>query len=292
MDISFVIVTKNRAKDLALTLKKLKVLMDESIHEVLVFIDGCQDTEKIVSDFDWVNWSMVKESVSASPARNALYRKAKGKIFIGLDDDAHPISPNFIASVETEFNENENLGIIAFQEIRGLFKDDDEALSFSKERPSYLTNDFIGCGFAVKKEVYDATNGFPLWMDIYGEEPALALEVLDLGYDIKYNNSIKVNHRVDVAKRKVQGRNYFRFERQLKNTIRFYLVYYPNPFLKVIKTLVHNFRKYAIKDITYFKSYFKVCFNTLFKMGTILKYRKPVKRETLKAKLNLKGLKY
>lgn len=292
MQLSFLIVTKNRPKDLVFTLNKLKDLIDLSIHEVLVFIDGCSKTEAIVSQFDWVNWTTVKNSVSASPARNALYKKAKGAIFIGLDDDAHPLSHNFINEIEATFDENEKLGVVAFQEVRGLFETDTIALTKAKQKENFFTNDFVGCGFAIKKKVYDATNGFPLWVDIYGEEPAVAIEVLDLGYQILYNNAIMVNHRVNVEKRKQQGRNYFRFERQLKNTIRYYLVYYPNPLLKVLKTLVHNFTKYAIKDFSYFKSFVKVCFSTLFNLFSILKYRKPVKKSTLQKKLNLKGLSY
>ncbi|WP_452224245.1 glycosyltransferase family 2 protein [Lacinutrix chionoecetis] len=292
MQISFLIVTKNRPEDLVLTLNKLKKLIDCSIHEVLVFIDGCEKTESVIKEFNWVKWSISKRSISASPARNALYKKAKGAIFIGLDDDAHPLSENFIKEVENTFNANKKLGIIAFQEVRGLFQSDKEALEYSKELESYITNDFVGCGFAIKKEVYNRTNGFPVWIDIYGEEPALALEVLDLGYAILYQPSIKVNHRVDAEKRKTMGRNYFRFERQLKNTVRYFLVYYPKPALKVIKTFAHNFKKYALKDFYYFKAFVKVLFITLFELPKILKYRKPVTSETLKLKSQLKPLKY
>jgi hypothetical protein len=28
----------------------------------------------------------------------------------------------------------------------------------------YYCNEFIGCGFAIKNEVYKATNGFPVWL--------------------------------------------------------------------------------------------------------------------------------
>lgn len=292
MQISFLIVTRNRPEDLALTLNKLKALIDLSLHEVLVFIDGCSKTEAIIADFDWVNWTNSKQSISASPARQALYKKAKGAIFIGLDDDAHPLSPNFIETVEQTFKSNTNIGVIAFQEVRGVFKTDQDALNQSKDLESYFTNDFVGCGFAIKKEVYDATNGFPVWIDIYGEEPALALEVLDHGFTILYQPNIKVNHRVDVEKRKQQGRNYFRFERQLKNTLRYYLVYYPKPTKKVVKTLWHNFKKYGLKDWTYFKAFVVVFFSTLFKLPAILKYRQPVNPKTLKLKSELKQLKY
>ncbi|AXT20753.1 glycosyltransferase family 2 protein [Flavobacteriaceae bacterium AU392] len=292
MQLSFLIVTKNRPIDLALTLSKLKILMNLSIHEVLVCIDGCSKTEAIVPEFNWVNWTINSKSMSASPARSVLYKKAKGKIFIGLDDDAHPISDNFISQVENEFQQNNNLGIIAFQEIKGLFNTDDDALKKVNMGESYLTNDFIGCGFAIKKEVYDAINGFPVWMDIYGEESAVAIEVLDLGFQILYQPSIVINHRIDTEKRKQQGRNYFRFEKQLRNELRYYLVYYPKPTFKILKLLMHNFKKYGLTDINYFKSFIKICYLTVFQLFNILKFRRPVKKITIENKLNLKSLKY
>lgn len=292
MQISFLIVTKNRAEALAFTLNKLKLILDLSIHEVLVGVDGCKETEAIIQDFNWVNWTVIEESISASPARNLLYKKAIGEIFIGLDDDAHPISTDFIKRIEKSYSENENLGIIAFQEVRGIFKSDTEALEQSQSREAYLTNDFVGCGFSIKKAVYNKTEGFPVWIDIYGEEPALALEVLNLDYTILYEPEIKVNHRVDVEKRKLQGRNYFRFEKQLQNTLRYFLVYYPNPILSILKALLHNFKKYAIVDWNYFKSFIKVCFLIIFKLPKILKYRKPVKKDIIKLKQELKPLNY
>lgn len=292
MQISFLIVTKNRAEDLAFTLRKLKSLIDLSIHEVLVFIDGCSKTETIINNFEWVKWTVSKQSISASPARNTLYKKAKGQVFIGLDDDAHPISEAFIKSVENDFKANNNLGIIAFQEVRGLYKSDDEALSLAKQIEPYFASDFIGCGFAIKKEVYNTSRGFPVWVDIYGEEPALALEVLDLGYQIFYDPRIIVNHRIDTEKRKLQGKNYFKFEHQLKNAIRLYVVYYKSPLIKIVKLLLHNFKKYALKDFKYFKSFVHVCFSTLFKLPAILRHRRPVKASTLQILKKLKGLNY
>ncbi|TGV04425.1 glycosyltransferase family 2 protein [Flavivirga rizhaonensis] len=292
MELSFLIVTKNRPEELSFTLRKLKSLIDLTVHEVLVLIDNCKETEAIVQEYDWVNWEISNKSISASPARNILYKKAKGNIFIGLDDDAHPISQNFISSIENEFQNNENLGIIAFQEVRGLFDSDEIALKHIKQEEPFFTNDFVGCGFAIKKDVYNATNGFPKWMDIYGEEPALAIEVLDLEYQILYKGSIIVNHRVDVEKRKIQGRNYFRFEHQLKNSIRYFLVYYPNPIIKIIKLLIHNFRKYALSDFKYFRLFLKVCVSNLFQIFNILKFRSPVKKETLYKKRTLTSLKY
>lgn len=292
MDISFLIITKHRPKDIALTLSKLKAMIDVSLHEVLVFVDGCEETAILTKSYPWVKWTVSKKSISASPARNILYQKAKGAIFIGLDDDAHPLSSDFLNTVETTFKAHKKLGIIAFQEIRGIFNSDTEALKQGRIVQSHYTNDFVGCGFAIKKSVYDAINGFPIWMDIYGEEAAVALQVLDLDYKILYEPSIIVNHRINKEKRKKAGRNYYRFKRLLKNTIAFYIVYYPRPFFKIAKTLLHNLRKYAFKDWEYFRAYFLVFFYSFFRLPYLLKHRKPVKKETLVLKQNLQTLPY
>lgn len=292
MQISFLIVTKNRPEALTYTLTKLKAIFNSSAHEVLVCIDNCKATEAIIAQFDWVKWTISKTNLGASPARQLLYKKAKGTYFIGLDDDAHPISSDFITHVKSRFISNPNLGIIAFQEIRGQFKSDAHALKQAKNIEPYKTNDFVGCGFAIRKAVYLETDGFPVWIDIYGEEPALALEVLNLGYDILYVPEIQVNHRVDIEKRKHMGRNYFRFEKQLKNSIRSYVVYYPNPFFKILKVLFHNLKKYGIKDSTYFKAFMKVVVLSIIKLPYILKYRKPVRKQTLEKRLLLNPITY
>jgi len=293
MEVSILIVTKNRPDELEITLNKLVVLLDLSMHEVLIFIDGCKKTEVLIAKYSWVQWENSKKSISASPARNKLYKKAKGNILIGLDDDAHPLSDHFIAKIQCAFLVDTKIGIIAFQEIRGIFVSDYEALGKSEvEIEKYKTNDFVGCGFAIRKEIYDKTNGFPVWIDIYGEESCLGIEVLDLGYEIHYDSTIIVNHRVDRQKRLGQGGNYFRFEKQLKNIIYFYVVYYPNPILKIAKLLFHNFRKYALNDFKYFQLFWKSIFIASKGIIQVGKHRKPVKKSTLQIIKSLKGIKY
>lgn len=293
MKFSILIVTKNREKELEITLEKLLAIIDLTHYEVLVFIDGCVKTQQLMAKYDWVQWSFIEKSISASPARNLLYKKAKGEVLIGLDDDAHPLSDDFFLKIKNSFLENPGVAIIAFQEVKGVFISDKEALQ-SKENinEQYLTNDFIGCGFAIRNAVYKQTAGFPLWIDIYGEESCLAIEVLDLGYDILYNNEIIVNHRIDRKQRLAQGRNYFRFEKQLKNAAFYYLVYYPKPVLKIIKLFFHNFKKYALTDKKCFSLFFKSAFTFLFNMPKVLKLRKPITYDTLSKIRSLRGLKY
>lgn len=293
MKISFLIVTKNRPEALEFTLQKLQALINMSLHEVRVFIDDCPLTEALIPKFNWVIWQVSNKSLSASPAREKLYKQAKGELLIGLDDDAHIISSDFITTIEHLFETNQKLGIVAFQEIKGIFSSDEIALANAQHKTeAYFTTDFVGCGFAIKKSVYFITNGFPKWVDIYGEESCLSIEVLQADFDILYYPEIIVNHRVDLVKRASQGRNYFRFEKQLKNTFNYYLVYHSNPLRKITKLMHHNFKKYALQDFRYFKLYFKSFFQVLYTLPVILRYRKPVSKTTLLKMKNLKGLRY
>lgn len=278
MQTSILIVSKDRKQELKKTLEILEKSVDYSSCEILVFLDGCIDgSHALKSEFPKFFWYESEKSLGASSARNILYSYGRGDVFIGLDDDAHPLQSDFVDIVHTVFNENKNLGIIAFHEIKGVFNSDEEALlQKSTDKIEFLCNSFVGCGFAIQKEVYESTNGFPIWIDIYGEESCVAIEVLANNKDILYTNNIVVNHRVNKQERLNNGRNYYRFGKQLKNTAFYYIVYYRNPMFKLLKLFWHNFKKYALMDFTYFKVYIKTIGIIVYKTPSVLKYREPV----------------
>lgn len=286
MEASVLIVSKNRYQDLKRTLIILGNYINSEKHEILVFLDGCTDnSETLIKHFPKVKWKISTNSVGASKARSILYKKAKGKILFGFDDDSHPLQADFISIAESLFWRNSKIGILAFKEIKGRYSHDNEIpLSLKEKKEDYLVRDFLGCGFAIKKEIYDKTRGFPIWIDIYGEEVCLAIETLELGYNILFTHQIIVNHRTDKQKMNTNGANYYRFEKQLKNTASFYLVYYPFPLLiiKIGKLYFSNFQKYAFKDFRFFKAYIRALGKNLLHLRKIYDYRKPVSPKTIK----------
>jgi len=290
---SVLIVSKNRKEELDKTLNILEGFIDKELHEIKVFLDGCTDSSlELEQKYPWVIWQVSEISLGASKARSILYASALGDLLFGFDDDSHPLQNNFIQLTKELFLENPKLGIIAFKEIKGKFENN--VIPIEHENQDILVNDFLGCGFCVKREVYNSTRGFPVWIDIYGEEVCVALETLEKGYDILYTNKISVNHRVDVAFRKLQGANYFRFGKQLKNTSFFYLVYYPFPLLlkKIARLYFLNFKKYALQDKYYLKEYWKAAKINLLAIPKILKFRQTVSKETLKRFNSLSNPKY
>ncbi len=287
---SIVIVTKNRCEELKKTIEIVLSLIDLTKDEFLIFLDGCTDQSfTLIELYPSIQWHSVTKSIGASGARNALYKYASGNFFIGLDDDAHPLHNDFIERVERLFS-NDSIGLLSFKEVKKVHVSEEEENEILNETPnSYKTNEFIGCGFAVRKDVYQKTNGFPVWMDIYGEEMCLSLEIMEAGYSIKYTNEIAVHHRVDINARKKMGRNYFRFRKQLRNGALFYCIYYKRPFVKLLKLLFHNFKKYALMDGNYFVSYFRALGSLITKIPAIVKYRKPVSQTTIDVFNNTKN---
>ncbi|MFV8226689.1 glycosyltransferase family 2 protein [Christiangramia aquimixticola] len=291
MRASILIVSKNRKEELSRTLTILDRYIDYEKHEIRVFLDGCKDgSAQLINEFEHIHWLFSDESIGASRARNVLYKTAVGELLFGFDDDAHPLQSNFIEIASDLFKENPSAGILAFKEIKGIFNSDFQIPETLKnQKADFLVNDFIGCGFAVRKKVYDETRGFPAWIDIYGEEVCLAIEVLDKEYDIIYTHKIQVNHRVDNEMRKQTGANYFRFGKQLKNTAYFYMVYYPFPLLlkKIARLYFLNLKKYAFQGRKYFYQFWKAFFINMFNIGKIWRERKPVKMETIATFNNL-----
>jgi GT2 family glycosyltransferase len=294
MRASIVIVSKNRKQELLKTLRIIGLLIDKIQVEVLVFLDGCtDDSEALVNELKWVRWFVSEQSIGASAARQQLYPHAKAEILIGLDDDAHPLTKDFISQIEILFQENSKVGVLAFEEVKGIFDSDSAALEQSEMiKKQFLCAEFIGCGFAIRKSVYLATNGFPVWIDIYGEESCVSIEILAKGFDILYSNQIKVNHRVNKEERKLRKQNYFRFGKQLKNTTYYYLVYYPFPLLRILKLYWHNFKKYALTDWECCKIYFRTIFIVLLNGSRILRYRNPVDKALIIKMRELAALKF
>ena len=282
---SILIVTHNRKKELEKTLVFLKETLDLAKTEVLVFLDGCSDgSDALKKLFAWVDWHYSPHKLGASRARHLLYKHAKGAIFFGFDDDAHPITPRFIQTTQQIFKEHPLTGVIAFQEIRGFPDEMIKEMPEDKTLTTFPCSEFIGCGFAIKKDVYTKTRGFPDWIDIYGEEACLSAEVIQLGFEIQCTNRVKVHHRVNKVNRKRKGGNYFRFEKQLKNVTLYYLVYYP--FLlrlrKIAKLYFHNFTKYGLTDIRYMKGIGKAVMGVLVRYPLVLSRRKVLEPNIIK----------
>ncbi|MCC4214651.1 glycosyltransferase family 2 protein [Leeuwenhoekiella parthenopeia] len=293
MEASICIVSRNRKSELEKNLRILYSCVQDIACEILVFLDGCTDSSKdLISLFPNCYWEVSEKSIGPSRARNRLFQKAQGILIFGFDDDAHPLQPDFVSKAKRMFAAYDRLGIITFEEIKGVFDSDTQALQHHQELTDFYCSEFVGCGFVIRKDVYSKTAGFPVWMDIYGEESSLSLQVIDAGYDILYTSAISVNHRVNKTQRGRSGYNLMRFQKQLTNTSLLYSVHYPLSMVpkRVLRLYIHNFRKYSLKNVYFFSAFIKAGVQFLILLPKVVfQNRKPVKKGAIQ-KMKTLGL--
>ncbi|WP_416448163.1 glycosyltransferase family 2 protein [Leeuwenhoekiella sp. A2] len=291
---SICIVSKDRKEELFKTLCILKKYLN-TVCEIHVFLDNCTDNSaSLKQDFPEVIWYESSKQIGPSRARHRLFNEAKGDYIFGFDDDAHPLNADFIKKAIHIFQHEPDLAVLSFEELKGIFNNDAEALKFHVPEQQFYCNAFTGCGFAVRKSAYQQIKGFPEWMDIYGEEACVSIQFIEKGFKICYTSAISVNHRVNREHRRTGGSNAFRFEKQLCHAGMYFLIYYPIFLIpkKLFKLFWHNLVKYAFTDWRFFKGY---CMGKLclwINLPKALKNRHAVSLKTVKSINTLPPPKY
>jgi glycosyltransferase involved in cell wall biosynthesis len=147
--------------------------------EVLVLDDGSQDgtSDYIRSHHPDIRLFRHEESRGQIIGRNILSREAKGGYLINLDDDAYFLNTDAISNVVARMEAEPELAILNFRvldaETRAPFFPDAE----------YYTSIFWALGYCVRKAVLEETGYYrEIRTRLIGEEPDLALRVLDKGY--------------------------------------------------------------------------------------------------------------
>ena len=114
MKLSLVICTRNRAPQLAETLKTLDRLTGSMTWELVLVDNGStDDTQEVMRSYDSpVSKRIVIEPLRGSGhARNAGWKAARGEVVVYIDDDCYP-APDFLAMMAKAFDENPALGFV------------------------------------------------------------------------------------------------------------------------------------------------------------------------------------
>jgi len=258
---SICIVSHNRKKELQYTLDRILDRIDADT-EIIVGLDGCtDDSNDLQSEYANVIWLEFPSHIGASAARRKVYENAKGDYIFGFDDDSHPVTIDFVQQTIQIFHSKPMLGVIAFRIFNGIQLPETHQLGISIGK-SYACSEFAGCGYAITRKAYQASGGFPQWINIYGEEAYVSIRAFEKGYWLSYEPSILVHHRINKDARKSDGYQKFRFGLQLRNNLVFFMKLYPFPLniRSVCKCALHNLFKYGIKSpswhIIFWKSFF------------------------------------
>jgi GT2 family glycosyltransferase len=190
LSISVVIPTYRRIPELLRTLNVLSEC-DAPPAEVIVHVDG-GDQPSVTAVRHFSNGVRVIESHSnlgPGGSRNRLLREAKCDIVVSLDDDSFPIDSDFFPAVVSSVERHPTAGVIAMNIIH-----DGEPL-IERSARAHPVSGFVGCGCVYRKDAFLSTAGYVPIQPAYGvEETDLALQIIDIGWEIIHDHDLRVRH--------------------------------------------------------------------------------------------------
>ena len=234
---SILITTKDRLRDLRLTLESLKYLISRKDVECIICDDGSSDGTFTFVKEEYPTIILIhnKKSKGLIYSRNRLLNMTVANYAISLDDDALIISNNPLKKIESYFQKHDQCGILAFRIFWG--KEELKDL-YSSEHPIRVKG-FVGCGHVWNMKAWKTIPNYPDWFVFYGEEDFAAFELFKKRWEIHYFPQILIQHRVDVKARKKHKDYQLRLRRSLRAGWYLYLLFYPWQLIpkKIIYTL-------------------------------------------------------
>ncbi len=230
--VSIVFLNYNRLNETRITVEKL-LKCKEAFHdlEIIAVDNGSTDgTGEYLSQSSGKIKTILLGKNYGIAGYNKGFEIAGGDVIIVLDDDSH-IEVSTILRVIDLFQNAQDIGAIAFKIV------DKSGLRFNTwhippDDTYQLSFAFVGCGFAIRKDVFREIGFYPASFFLYHNEIAVAVKTRLLGYKIVYDPLCVAVHRTEGQPRDPSRRIYY----TLKNSLVLIWMYYPS-YMAIYMTL-------------------------------------------------------
>jgi hypothetical protein len=189
--ISYLLPTRNRPDRLAATLEalgNLSIAAHEAVGgaEVVVVDDASSPAVKLDPALrNGMPLRVIRRAQQeGAAARNAGVREASGRWIVMLDDDSYPVD-EAVVSVVSEAAED--IAAIGAEIV----------LPGGRHEVGGLPEVFIGCGVAVRRDVFLQVGGYDASFDYYAEEYDLCARLLSAGWRVVHDWRWRVRHERD-----------------------------------------------------------------------------------------------
>lgn len=212
-DFSIVILTFDRPDELVRTIRSVRPLAELGARVIVV--DNGAD-----SSIDQVLAGILPDIlVIRSPenigvgARNLGLRAAETAYAVTLDDDVRGLSASHLAALVRIFEERTGVGAVCFKVVRE--DDRDTVINWCHHRKveeadsSFPTYEISEGAVALRMQAVRATHMYPESFFISHEGPALAVQLMNHGYEVIYSPEVVVTHAIAKAGRPGWRRYYF-----------------------------------------------------------------------------------
>lgn len=223
VSVSIVLLNYNRVDETRITVDKLLSCKSElSDIEIIAVDNGSTDGtgEFLAGLRNRMTVILLGENYGIE-GYNRGFEIAKGDIIIVLDDDSH-VEIDTIQRVKELFANNKKLAIVAFKII-----DRDGKRFNTWHIPStdvfQESFAFVGCGFAIRKNVFKEIGFYPVDFFLYHNEIYVSLQTKLKGYKVVYDPQCVAVHRTTGQARDPSRRIYY----TLRNSLILIWMYYP-----------------------------------------------------------------
>ncbi len=162
----------------------------EQINNVIWVDNGSSDgSEKLAFESDKIVSVRLIENIGIK-AYNIGAEKSNADLLIVLDDDSH-IDESIIPFIKEKFSCNSKLGILA---MKILLFNSKKNVTFDWKKGKVPS--FWGCGFVIRRELWNKLGGYNEVLFLYTNEYDLAIRTWAEGYQVEYDPDFYAYHRV------------------------------------------------------------------------------------------------
>lgn len=251
MKFSILITTKNRLRELQITLDKITSLLHRNDVECIICDDGSSDNTSSFLKENYPQIQLIRntESKGLIFSRNRLMSLVTSDFAISLDDDLNFLSENPLEIIEAYFQENPKCGLISFR----IFWNKQEPSSIHSNQKALRVQSFAGGAHVWHMSAWKVIPEYPSWFVFYGEEDFASYHLFKKNIEIHYVPQVLTHHRVDIKGRKKDVDYVERLRRSLRAG--WFLFFLFSPWSTIPRKMVYSL--YMQFKLKVFKGDFK-----------------------------------
>jgi len=224
--LSIVFLNYNRLTETRYTLGQISYLLENRNDvEVIAIDNGSTDGtgEFLETQADWVNVISLSHNTGIA-GYNVGFKQAKGDYLLVLDDDSHPVDNITLDRMIQCLDTCPEVGVVACS-IESVTGEQIYTWHLPKNNEPGTSMAFVGCGFAIRRNLFEKVGWYPADFFLYQNEIEVAIQIMCLQYKIYYDPRCRVVHRQSAVGRTNWRRVYY----PTRNTIWLIRRYFPFP---------------------------------------------------------------
>ena len=224
--LSIVFLNYNRLVETRYTLAQLARLSENRQDLEIIAVDnGSNDgtREFLQTQQDWIRVVCLDNNLGIA-GLNIGFQQTQGEYILVLDDDSHPVDNITLDRIIQHLDTRPEVGIVAcrIESTDGQFT---HTWHLPNNDAPGLSMAFVGCGFAIRRRLFEQIGWFPGEFFLYQNEIEVAIQAMRHHYQIYYDPRCRVVHRQSPLGRTNWRQVYY----PTRNTIWLIRRYFPLP---------------------------------------------------------------